>query len=280
MRTETRRLAQLGVIAVVAAITFAACSSTGAAKDDLLSKVKAAGKIVMSTDPEYPPQSALTPSGSYEGFDIDVGTEIAKRLGVDIAFRDAELGSAHGRFVERALGLQRRLDDDHQRPSEGPRLHQAVLLHPGPDGRPVDRRHHHAGRARRQDHLRRPGHDVPAVAGRNPRLRDREPPDEATGRVHRDHAPDGPQLRRSLAVGPPRLRRLAELLDHGRWGHQGRPSGHQDRRSGLQRAARRRRSTRAAPTRRPWWPRSTRSSTPCIRTERSRPCPRSGSART
>lgn len=87
MRIETRRLAQVGAIAVIAAITFAACSSTGAAKDDLLSKVKAAGKIVMSTDPEYPPQSALTPSGSYEGFDIDVGTEIAKRLGVDISFQ-------------------------------------------------------------------------------------------------------------------------------------------------------------------------------------------------
>ncbi len=40
----------------------------------------------MSTDPEYPPQSAITAAGTYEGFDIDVGTEIAKRLGVDIAF--------------------------------------------------------------------------------------------------------------------------------------------------------------------------------------------------
>ena len=40
----------------------------------------------MSTDPQYPPQSELTADGEYQGFDIDVGTEIAKRLGVEIAF--------------------------------------------------------------------------------------------------------------------------------------------------------------------------------------------------
>ena len=52
----------------------------------LLDKVMTAGKIIMSTDPQYPPQSELTAEGNYEGFDIDVGTEIAKRLGVEIAF--------------------------------------------------------------------------------------------------------------------------------------------------------------------------------------------------
>lgn len=52
----------------------------------LLGKVLAAGKIVMSTDPQYPPQSELKPDGTFEGFDIDVGTEIAKRLGVKLEF--------------------------------------------------------------------------------------------------------------------------------------------------------------------------------------------------
>jgi polar amino acid transport system substrate-binding protein len=40
----------------------------------------------MSTDPQYPPQSSIKSDGTYEGFDISVGTEIAKRLGVKIAF--------------------------------------------------------------------------------------------------------------------------------------------------------------------------------------------------
>ena len=52
----------------------------------LLEQVLNEGTITMSTDPEYPPQSSLKADGTYEGFDIDVGTEIAERLGVEIAF--------------------------------------------------------------------------------------------------------------------------------------------------------------------------------------------------
>jgi polar amino acid transport system substrate-binding protein len=105
---QTRRIA-----ALVAAfgIALAACSSGATAKpeptqapsiapesqapaseapsvdpESLLGKVMAAGKIVMSTDPQYPPQSELKPDGSYEGFDIDVGNEIAKRLGVKLEY--------------------------------------------------------------------------------------------------------------------------------------------------------------------------------------------------
>ena len=84
MGNRTHSLARLAVIAVIGAIAATSCS--GGATDDLLAKVKAADKIVMSTDPEYPPQSSLAADGSYEGFDIAVGTEIAKRLGVEIAF--------------------------------------------------------------------------------------------------------------------------------------------------------------------------------------------------
>ncbi len=50
----------------------------------LLDKVLKAGKLVVSTDPNYAPQSAQKPDGTYEGFDIDVATEIAKRLGVTV----------------------------------------------------------------------------------------------------------------------------------------------------------------------------------------------------
>jgi polar amino acid transport system substrate-binding protein len=84
MSHRTPGLAKIGALALIAA--FAAVACAGSSNDDLLAKVKAADKIVMSTDPEYPPQSSLAADGSYEGFDIDVGTEIAKRLGVEIAF--------------------------------------------------------------------------------------------------------------------------------------------------------------------------------------------------
>jgi polar amino acid transport system substrate-binding protein len=54
------------------------------AAGDHLARIKAAGKIVAFTDPAYPPQSSLNEStGEYEGFDVDVTREIAKRLGVN-----------------------------------------------------------------------------------------------------------------------------------------------------------------------------------------------------
>jgi polar amino acid transport system substrate-binding protein len=52
----------------------------------LLDKVLKAGTLVVSTDPNYAPQSFLKPDGTFEGFDIDVANEIGKRLGVSVKF--------------------------------------------------------------------------------------------------------------------------------------------------------------------------------------------------
>jgi polar amino acid transport system substrate-binding protein len=59
---------------------------TTAGGGDLLSQIKERGTLVASTDPAYPPQSSRTPTGEFEGFDIDVINEIADRLGVDVKF--------------------------------------------------------------------------------------------------------------------------------------------------------------------------------------------------
>ena len=65
-------------------------SSEGACVDEptgLLAEVCEEGVLTVSTDPAYPPQSSLNEqTGEYEGFDIDVATEIAERLGVDVAW--------------------------------------------------------------------------------------------------------------------------------------------------------------------------------------------------
>jgi ABC-type transport system substrate-binding protein/ABC-type amino acid transport substrate-binding protein len=52
----------------------------------LLDAIMASGTLRVSTDPNYAPQSLLKPDGTFEGFDIDVATEIANRLGVEIEF--------------------------------------------------------------------------------------------------------------------------------------------------------------------------------------------------
>lgn len=54
---------------------------------DLLATVRDRGELRISTDSNYEPQSFREPDGSWVGFDIDVGTEIAERLGVEAAFQ-------------------------------------------------------------------------------------------------------------------------------------------------------------------------------------------------
>jgi polar amino acid transport system substrate-binding protein len=70
-----------------ASVAPSVAASTAPIAGGLLEKVLKAGVLTVSTDPKYPPQSELKPDGTYEGFDIDVATEVAKRLGVTVAFQ-------------------------------------------------------------------------------------------------------------------------------------------------------------------------------------------------
>jgi polar amino acid transport system substrate-binding protein len=89
------RFRGLVILFAALALVGAACASDEPATDDgtsagdgdtgLLGQVQSEGVLRVSTDPAYPPQSSLNEeTGEYEGFDIDVATEIAKRLGVEI----------------------------------------------------------------------------------------------------------------------------------------------------------------------------------------------------
>ena len=86
------RLASLAV-ALAALLVVTACGGGGSAGGaggggggggDLLQEVKDRGTLRVSTDPAYPPQSFLNNQGEFEGFDIDVTEEIAKRMGVEV----------------------------------------------------------------------------------------------------------------------------------------------------------------------------------------------------
>lgn len=63
-------------------------SSNASGVTDLLSEVRKRGKLLISTDANYQPLSFRTPDGRWSGFDIDVGREIARRLGVQPEFLD------------------------------------------------------------------------------------------------------------------------------------------------------------------------------------------------
>jgi polar amino acid transport system substrate-binding protein len=57
---------------------------------DLLETIRQRGTLRISTDADYAPQSFLEPDGTFVGFDVDVGTEIAERLGVEAEFQHVD----------------------------------------------------------------------------------------------------------------------------------------------------------------------------------------------
>ena len=74
-------------LGLAAAALGLAVSATGTAMaGEVLDRIREEGVLRVSTDPAYPPQSSQTPDGSFEGFDIDVATELAARMGVEIEF--------------------------------------------------------------------------------------------------------------------------------------------------------------------------------------------------
>ena len=72
------------LVFAILSILLAACGGGGAA--DLLGEIEDRGTIRVSTDANYAPQSYLDEDGNFVGFDIDVATEIAERLGVEVEF--------------------------------------------------------------------------------------------------------------------------------------------------------------------------------------------------
>jgi polar amino acid transport system substrate-binding protein len=52
----------------------------------VLDRIKDKGVMVLATDPGWPPLSWRDEKGEYQGFDIDVAKEIARRMGVTLAY--------------------------------------------------------------------------------------------------------------------------------------------------------------------------------------------------
>jgi polar amino acid transport system substrate-binding protein len=79
MRASMFKLIGLG-LAVAVGTGF----GTQAGAGEVLDRVMKTKTLTMSSDPAYPPQSFLNEQNQFDGFDIDVGKEIAKRLGAEL----------------------------------------------------------------------------------------------------------------------------------------------------------------------------------------------------
>ena len=98
-----KKLYTLMIVAVLASLVLAACGAAAtAAPTDLLEAIKQRGYILVSTDPNYEPQSFLNTEGTrpadtkcpsdalttaeMQGFDVDVAKAIGDSLGVETCF--------------------------------------------------------------------------------------------------------------------------------------------------------------------------------------------------
>ncbi|MCX6038483.1 MAG: hypothetical protein NTW99_11455 [Chloroflexi bacterium] len=120
MKKITVLISQIVMVVVV----LTACGGNASKPKDMLAQINSRGYVIVSTDPNYAPQSSLNTQGKrpsttkcpsdtlttaeMQGFDVDVAAEIGKRLGVE--------------------GYQRRFDDDHQYASQSADLHCPLLL--------------------------------------------------------------------------------------------------------------------------------------------------------
>ncbi|MBI3737659.1 MAG: transporter substrate-binding domain-containing protein [Chloroflexi bacterium] len=97
-----KKLYTVLVVVIAASLLLAACGGTGGGGKDLLGAIKARGYILVSTDPNYEPQSFLNTNGKrpantkcpadalttaeMQGFDVDVAKAIGDDLGVETCF--------------------------------------------------------------------------------------------------------------------------------------------------------------------------------------------------
>jgi len=97
-----KKLVTLASLMAVVALALTACGGGGAQAANLLDDIKARGYIMVSTDPNYEPQSFLNTDGKrpsdtkcpsdalttaeMQGFDVDVAKAIGAALGVETCF--------------------------------------------------------------------------------------------------------------------------------------------------------------------------------------------------
>ena len=97
-----KKLYSVFVLAILASLVLAACGAGATKADNLLDAIKQRGYILVSTDPNYMPQSGLNTEGKrpadtkcpsdaltaaeLQGFDVDAAKAIGEGLGVETCF--------------------------------------------------------------------------------------------------------------------------------------------------------------------------------------------------
>lgn len=94
------------ILALVMVLSLAACAPAANNQDDTNNTADTAGnddqalttivsgKLTMSTNAAFPPYEMTTDDGGFEGIDVEIATEIAKKLGLELEILDMDFSSA------------------------------------------------------------------------------------------------------------------------------------------------------------------------------------------
>jgi polar amino acid transport system substrate-binding protein len=83
---KTRKISVLLAIIMALSVLLTACAGKATEETDSLQRVLDAGKLTVVGSGGYPPFNYFDEDGNVVGFDVDVGREIAKRLGVELNY--------------------------------------------------------------------------------------------------------------------------------------------------------------------------------------------------
>ena len=100
----------LFVFVLIFAVFLAGCKTTVDVTDapvasNHLERIMAAGKVTVGTSADYPPYEFVDETGKMTGFDIELMTEIAKRMGVELEWTDMPFDSLIAAVQENKIDL-------------------------------------------------------------------------------------------------------------------------------------------------------------------------------
>lgn len=116
---KERQIIMKKILSVVLAALMLMCVFTGCGeKTKTLDDIKAAGKLVVATSPDFPPFEELTSDGEVAGIEIDIMKLVCEKLGVELDIQTMDfdsvlLGVSSGKYDVAASGIT--VDEDRKK---------------------------------------------------------------------------------------------------------------------------------------------------------------------
>ncbi len=90
---------------VILALSLLAIACQTVVVDKSFQRIQSANELVVGIDPSYPPFENVNASGELAGYDVDLATELARRLGLRARFISLDIGSIHDGLIAKKFDV-------------------------------------------------------------------------------------------------------------------------------------------------------------------------------